>query len=176
MSTLLDRLPACVAVVLTLTLGAPYDTGPAYASNVSSLSGKTVKQACKAQAQKEDMGVGDFGDVEFDASRGLWTTKLMVQGKGDKFKARCEWDGSRPPYLTVAKTGDNIAAGQFRKKDVTIACKQQALLQGFGVGDFGDTNWDRHHQWWVSKMMISENGSKRKAACTWNGHDDPVIH
>ena len=176
MSVLNERRSG-VALALTLTvvvlLGAG---GTAQASTASGLSKQVVKRACNAEAEREGLGVGDFGPTQYDGKRDLWTTRLMVRGTGGKFKARCEWDGVRAPRLTVAKTGDDIAAGKYQKRDVTIACKRQAMVQGLGVGDFGDTNWDSRSQQWVSKMMVSNHGqNKRKATCTWNGHDAPVV-
>lgn len=148
----------------------------AIGANVSELSASAVKEACKAQAQKEDMSVGDFGDTEFNKKLNRWVSKLKVQGSGDKFKARCEWDGNTTPKLTVAETGDSIYSRKYSKKDVNKACKEQALSKGLEVGDFGDTDWESNNQRWRSKMMIKDAAGKRKVDCTWTGHSDPVIH
>ena len=146
------------------------------AAESKEVSADTVKKSCKAAAQRDGFSVGDFGDVKFDADKGVWITELNVQGKAEKLKARCEWDGSGTPGLFVWGTQQDIAPRKYNKVDVTKACKSQAQAQGLEVGDFGDTTLDKATGQWVSRLMVRREGEKKfKARCLWDGRRDPVI-
>ena len=165
--------PATALLLLTGLAGAH---GAALASSAADLSKDAVKNACKAEATAQGLSTGDFGDTGFNKDNGIWVTRLNVQGRAEKFMARCEWDGAGAPRLMVADSGAHIASKKYSKKDVNEACKRQGKAEGLEVGDFGDTNWDKKHNHWVSKMMARVPGQeKRKATCTWNGDRRPVI-
>jgi hypothetical protein len=164
------------ATALLLLAGLAVTAGAALASGAADLSKDTVKKACRAEAEKQGLSTGDFGDTGFNKERGMWVTRLMVHGSAEKFKALCEWSGTGTPKLTVADSGAHIASKKYSKKDVNEACKKQGKSEGLEVGDFGDTQWDKSRNQWVSKMMARRPGEeKRKATCAWNGDRPPVI-
>ena len=168
--------PLTSATALVLLAGLAGAWGPALASGAADLSKDTVKKACRAEAEKQGLSTGDFGDTGFNKERGIWVTRLNLQGNAEKFKARCEWTGSGTPELMVADSGAPVASKKYTKKDVNEACKKQGLAEGLEVGDFGDTNWDKSRNHWVSKMMSRRPGEeKRKATCIWDGVRPPVI-
>ena len=140
------------------------------------LSGDSVKKTCKAAAKKDGFSVGDFGDVKFDTKNNVWITKMNLQGKAAKIKARCEWDGRGTPALFAWGTRHDVAALKYTKIDVTKACKAQGQAQGMEVGDFGDTDYDDKTGLWISRMMVRRAGEKKhKGTCRWDGRADPVI-
>lgn len=145
------------------------------ASKRPELSPDTVKRTCKGQAQKIGLSVGDFGDVKFDEARRRWSTRLNVQGTGEKFKAGCEWDGKRPPRLTVDETGFGIASRLFSEQDVKLRCRSEALSSGLDVGDFGDAEFDGATDHWVTNLWVRKTGAKYKARCRWDGFRDPEL-
>ncbi len=167
-------LKPATAMLLLAGLGGVH--GTALATGAADLSKDTVKKACQSEARAQGLSTGDFGDTGFNKEHGHWVTRLNAQGSAEKFKARCEWDGTGTPKLMVADSGAHIASKKYSKKDVNEACKREAKAEGLEVGDFGDTKWDKTHNHWVSKMMARSPGQeKRKATCTWNGDQRPVI-
>ncbi len=171
----LNRLlmPATVVLLMAGLAGLP---NASLAAGAADLSNDTVNKACRSEAEAQGLSTGDFGDTGYKKEQGLWVTRLTVQGNTEKFKARCEWDGTGAPKLMVADSGAHIASKKYSKKDVNAACRKQGQVQGLEVGDFGDTTWDKKHNHWVSKMMARAPGQeKRKATCTWNGDSRPVI-
>lgn len=145
-------------------------------SDVRTLSGESVKKTCKAAAKKDGFSVGDFGDVKFDSRNNVWITKMNLQGKAERIKARCEWDGRGAPVLFAWGTRHDVAALKYTKVDVTRACKAQGQAQGMEIGDFGDTDYDEKTGLWVSRMMVKRAGGKKhKGTCRWDGRRDPVI-
>jgi hypothetical protein len=145
-------------------------------SPAEGLSKDTIKKTCRAEAERQGMETGDFGDVKYMKAKGFWEAKLNVRGSGDKFKANCQWNGSGEPKFVVAGSGANIVSKKYSKKDVNKHCREEALSRGMEVGDFGDTDWNKQQQHWVAKLKVQKNGEKRKTSCTWDGHQRPVIH
>ncbi len=165
--------PAKAVLLLAGLVGAQNAT---LAAGAADLSKDTVKKACRSEAQAQGLSTGDFGDTGYNKEHGHWVTRLTLQGNAEKFKARCEWDGTGAPKLMVADSGAHIASKKYTKKDVKAACRKQGQADGLEVGDFGDTNWDKKHNHWVSKVMVRAPGQeKRKGICTWNGDSRPVI-
>ena len=167
--------PPCLAVAIAIFACLLPPTS-AVAADTAGLSKQSVQQACESSARQQGLDVGDFGDTEFNAKQGYWVSMLRVRGSGEKFKARCEWDGKQSPKLTVAENSQNILSMKYTRQDVNNRCKQQALSQGMEVGDFGDTNWDKKSQQWQAILKVAEDGVKRKTSCTWDGVNKPVIH
>jgi hypothetical protein len=142
-------------------------------ASTGSLSPDTVKRACKGQAHKIGLSVGDFGDVRRDDGRGRWTTRMNVRDTGEKFKARCEWDGRGEPRLTVEETGMGIASRLFTESDVKSRCRSHAMSTGLQTGDFGDTAFEGDSDQWVTTLWLRQSGVKYKARCEWDGFRDP---
>ena len=165
--------PATVVLLLAVFGGAQ---DAALATGTADLSKDAVKKACRTEAKAQRLHVGDFGDTGYNKDHGLWVTRLTLQGSAEKFKARCEWNGTGAPRLMVAESGGHVASKKYSKKDVHEACRKQGKAEGLEVGDFGDTNWNKNQNQWVSKLMVRRPGQeKRKATCTWNGDRSPVI-
>lgn len=176
MTVLRRNLPPLYAVAATLMMAvlAPPPAAVA-ASKRPAMSPDTVKRTCKGQAQKIGLSVGDFGDVRFDDGRRRWSTRMNVRGAGEKFKARCEWDGSHEPRLSVDETGLGIASRLFNPQDVKLQCRSQALSNGLDVGDFGDADFDEATDHWVTTLWVRKTGAKYKAQCRWDGFRDPEV-
>lgn len=166
---------AAIALLLFVSMGSHHALADDH-RDTKQLSGDSVKKACKAAAIKDGFSVGDFGDVKFDSDQNVWVTKLNVQGRAAKIKARCEWDGQAVAELFAWGTRHDIAPFKYTKVDVTKSCKSQAQARGMEVGDFGDTNFDEKSGLWISRMMVKQPGrEKYKATCRWDGRRDPVI-
>jgi hypothetical protein len=59
---------------------------------------------------------------------------------------------------------------------VSISCRKEGQAEALEVGDFGDTNWNKKENQWVSRMMVRRPGQqKRKAICARNGDRAPEI-
>ena len=165
-----------VSGVLLLSVCLSVQAGDNKDQGTPQVSPDQVKKTCKAVAQQDGFSVGDFGDVGFDKKSGTWVTKMNVQGSGEKFKARCEWNGHGAPRLTVWDGGQDIMTRKYSKMDVVKACKAQALSMGYEVGDFGDTEFDSRSGVWMSKLMVRRPGQeKTKVRCRWDGRQSPVI-
>ena len=149
--------------------------GAVLASHPADVGPDTVKRACKGQAQKIGLSVGDFGDVRFEDGPGRWTTRLNVRGTGEKFKARCDWDGSHEPRLTDDRTGLGIASRMYDERDVRERCRAEALSSGLEAGDFGDAAFDGGSDDWVTTLWVKQSGTKYKARCQWDGFRNPRI-
>ena len=140
------------------------------------VSPKQLKQACQAAAQADGFSVGDFGDVKFDDSGHQWVIKVNLQGSGEKFRGRCEWDGHAEPQLTEWHTGQDIMPRKYSRDEARRACKSAAIAQGFNVGDFGDTEIDEKSGVWVARLMVQQPGhEKYKARCRWDGRQTARI-
>lgn len=134
------------------------------------LSPNQFKKTCKAAAQADGFSVGDFGDVKFDEARKHWVIKVNLQGKGEKFRGRCEWDGSSAPRLTEWHSGHDIMPRKYTRDDARKACKAAAMARGFNVGDFGDTELSNKTGLWVARLMVQKPGQEKyKATCRWDG-------
>ena len=134
------------------------------------VSPEQFKKTCKAAAQADGFSVGDFGDVKFDESRNRWVTKINLQGKGEKFRGRCEWDGHSAPRLTEWQSGHDIMPRKYSRDEAIQACRAAAMGRGFSVGDFGDIGIDNKSGLWVARLMVQKPGQEKyKATCRWNG-------
>ena len=134
------------------------------------VSPEQFKKTCKATAQADGFSVGDFGDVKFDDSRRHWVVKVNLQGKGEKFRGRCEWDGHSAPRLTEWQSGHDIMPRKYSRDEAIQACRAAAMARGFKVGDFGDIGIDNKSGLWVARLMVQKPGQKKyKATCSWDG-------
>ena len=144
----------------------------ALASHPTDVDSDTVKGACKGQARKIGLSVGDFGDVRFEEGPRRWTTRLNVRGTGEKFKARC---GRHEPRLTDDHTGLGIASRLFDAREVKERCRAEALSSGMESGDFGDAAFEGGSDQWVTTLWVKQSGTKYKARCRWDGFRSPTI-